>query len=105
MISTAADSVYDHAQAEFVDMVRDLVADALQWFGRLSDIERLVGLCAFILVLFVLVLVKATTRTSRPGKTRSFVSSFVLVVTFSFLAGLLIDSEFDLRRYLPANFL
>ncbi|HPF23116.1 MAG TPA: hypothetical protein PK417_06545 [Hyphomonas sp.] len=100
MIYASSQTVYDKAQTEFGDMVRDLVTGTLHWFGRLSDVERLVGLCAFILVLFMLVLVKATTRTHQPGKARSFVGSFVLVVVFSFLAGLLIDSEFDPRHFL-----
>ena len=104
MITEVAHTVYDKAEQRFVDMVQTSVADLEHWFGRLSDIERLVGLCAFILVLFILVLVKATTRTSKPGKTRNFVGSFVLVVAFSFLAGMLIDSKFDPRQFLPGNF-
>ena len=99
MFSSATQTVYDKAQTQFADMVRDLFGGLIHWFERLSDIERLVALCAFILVLFMLVLVKATTRTTKPGKTRSFIGSFVLVVTFSFLAGLLIDSKFDPRQF------
>lgn len=104
MITNAAQDVYGRAQSEFVDLVRDIIADLTHWFGRLSDLERLVGLCAFILVLFLLVLVKATTRESKPGKTRNFVGSFTLVVTFSFLVGLILDSRFDPRHWLPGVF-
>lgn len=99
MFSSASPTVYDKAQTEFVDMVEGLFGGLLHWFERLTDVERLVALCAFILVLFLLVLVKATTRTTKPGKTRSFIGSFVLVVTFSFLAGLLIDSKFDPSQF------
>lgn len=98
MFFSETQSIYEKAQTQFADMVQDLFGDLLHWFERLTDVERLVALCAFILVLFMLVLVKATTRTSKPGKTRSFVGSFVLVVTFSFLAGLMIDSKFDPRQ-------
>ena len=99
MVSRVSDDVYDDAVQRFVDAVQTGVGDLVHWFGRLSDVERLVGLCAFILVLFMLVLVKAKTRTSRPGRTRSFAGSFVLVVVFSFVAGLLIDSKFDPRQF------
>ena len=102
MITNAAQDVYDRAQSEFVDLFDNFFADLSHWFGRLSDIERLVGLCAFILVLFLLVLVKATTRESRPGKARSFVGSFTLVVTFSFLVGMILDTPYDPRQWLPA---
>ena len=103
MFNDVAESVFGKAQQEFAVLFQDTLHDLLHWFGRLSDIERLVGLCAFILVLFTLVLVKASTRTSRPGKTRNFLGALVLVVAFSFVAGLLFDSQYDPRRLLPAS--
>jgi hypothetical protein len=98
-------TVYDEAQQEFLDMVRDLVGDVTHWFSRLSDVERLVGLAAFILMLFLLVLVKASTREHVPGKTRNFAGSFVLVVTFSFLVGMLLDTPYDPRNFLNEDFI
>ena len=103
MNARAAQTVYDKAEAEFLIMFEDMVGDFLHWFGRLTDLERLLGLCAFILTLFVLVVVKSSSGSSEPGKARSFVGSFTLVVAFSFLVGLLIDSEFDPRHFLPSN--
>lgn len=97
-------SAYDEARDGFVDMSRAAMHDAADWFQGLTDLERLMGLCGFIMALFVLVVVKATTRTAEPGHGRSFISSFVLVVVFSFLAGMVIDSDLDWRQYLPANF-
>ena len=95
---------YEDAVEAFEGLTRDATHDALVWFSRLTDVERLMGLCGFILLLFVLVLVKATSRTAQPGHGRSFLSAFVLVVSFSFMSGLLIDSDLDWQRYLPSNF-
>ena len=104
MSQYASQSIYSAAGRRLLEAVEDAFGDLTDWVVGLTDIQRLVGLCAFILVLFTLLLVQATTRTRRPGKTRSFLGSFVLVVVFSFLAGLLIDSRFDLHALLPANF-
>ena len=46
-------TIFDEAKLEFFDLVRDLVGDLTHWFSRLSDLERLVGLAAFILMLFL----------------------------------------------------
>lgn len=101
----SSQTIYDEAQKEFIDMVRDLVGDVTHWFSRLSDLERLVGVAAFILILFLLVLVKSSTRERVPGKTRSFAGSFVLVITFSFLVGMLLDTPYDPRNFLTEDFI
>ena len=101
----SSQTVYDEAQQEFIDMVRDLVVDVTHWFSRLSDLERLVGLGAFILMLFLLVVVKAGTREHKPAKSRNFVSSLVLVVTFSFFVGMLLETPFDPRNFVNEDFI
>jgi hypothetical protein len=105
MSKTASNTIYDEAQEKLAALAHDFMRDMTRWFGQLSDLERLLGLCVFILVLFVLVVVKAGRREHAPGKARSFVSSFVLVVTFSFVVGLLLDTSYDPRRFLPADFM
>lgn len=101
----SSQTVYEKAEREFIDMVRDLVGDITHWFGRLSDVERLIGLGAFILMLFLLVLVKAGSRERKPGKTRNFTGSFILVVTFSFLVGMLLDTPYDPRNFVNEDFI
>jgi hypothetical protein len=105
MSKTASNTIYDEAQEKLVALAHDFMRDMTRWFGQLSDLERLLGLCVFILILFVLVVVKAGRREHAPGKARSFVSSFVLVVTFSFVVGLLLDTPYDPRGFLPADFM
>lgn len=105
MISASTQNVYDTARHEVGYLVNDMIRDLQVWFDRLSDVERLVGLCGFILVLFFLVLTKAATRSADPGSGRSFVGSFVLVVTFSFLTGYAIDGGLDLEAFIPRRFL
>lgn len=100
MSEHANESVFEEATAEFLVLAREKGEDLMEWVNRLSDVERLIGLGLFIGVLFMLVLVQSARRKRDPGKARSFVGSFVLVVTFSFLVGLLIDSEFDPRHFL-----
>ena len=51
----------------------------------------------FILILFMLILVRAGRRKADPARGRSFVSSIVLVMLFSFGAGWMIDSRFDVQ--------
>ncbi len=101
----SSQSIFDEAQSEFIDLVRDLVHDLTQWFSRLSDLERLVGLAAFILMLFLLVIVKASTRERKPAKSRNLASSLVLVVTFSFVVGMLLETPFDPRNFLTEDFI
>ncbi len=98
-------SIFDEAERNFSALTRDFARDMTHWFAQLSDLDRLLGLVLFILVLFVLVVVKSGTREQKPGKARSFVSAFVLVVTFSFVAGLLIDTRLDPRQFLPSDFM
>jgi len=105
MSTRTGSSFYETTWNEFLDMVRDFVEDTTDWLSGLSDVERLMGLCIFILLLFLLVLANGSSRTREPGKTRSFAGAFTLVVAFSFVAGLLIDSKIDPRQFLPANIL
>ena len=105
MIVVAARSVYDTAQMKLVDLSEDVFGDLLRWFERLSDMERLIGLCAFIMGLFVMIVAKSASGSGGPGNTRGFLGAFTLVVAFSFLTGMVIDSRFDPRRFLADDFM
>ena len=59
--------------------------------------EKLFFMVVFILILFMLILVRAGRRKADPARGRSFVSSIVLVMLFSFGAGWMIDSRFDVQ--------
>ena len=98
-----SDSIYGQALADFWKMCVDFGDDVMVWVSRLSDVERLIGLCAFILVLFLLVMAKSTTRRREPGKARSFASAFLLVVAFSFISGFAMDAEYNVSQYVPGN--
>ncbi|WP_321490955.1 hypothetical protein [uncultured Hyphomonas sp.] len=103
MILASIPNAYETVEREFGHVVEDATRDFQVWYERLSDVERLMGLCGFILLLFFLVLSKSATRAADPGTGRSFAGSFTLVVVFSFVAGMLIDSPFDPRHFVNAD--
>lgn len=92
-------NTYETLERDIGNLIEDALRDAQIWFERLSDVERLMGLCGFILLLFCLVISKSATRSADPSASRSFAGSFTLVVVFSFVAGMLIDSPFDPRHF------
>ncbi len=92
-------NAYESLERDLGNMISQGTRDFQVWFERLSDTERLMGLCGFILLLFCLVIAKSATRAAVPGTSRSFAGSFTLVVVFSFMAGMLIDSPFDPRHF------
>ena len=98
-------NTYETLERDIGNLIDDASRDAQIWFERLSDMERLMGLCGFILILFCLVISKSATRAADPGTSRSFAGSFTLVVVFSFLAGMLIDSPFDPRNFVNEDFI
>ncbi|MEZ5999195.1 hypothetical protein [Hyphomonas sp.] len=99
MILVSIPNTYETVEREFGLAVENTIRDFQIWFERLSDMERLMGLCGFILLLFCLVISKSATRAADPGTSRSFAGSFTLVVVFSFVAGMLIDGPFDPRHF------
>ncbi|MEZ5997998.1 MAG: hypothetical protein R3B98_04830 [Hyphomonas sp.] len=100
MSTSSGGSFYEHTWDEFLVVARDFVDDTTDWMNGLSDTERLMGLCIFILLLFLLTIVNSSKREREPGKARSFTGAFLLIVMFSFVAGLLIDSPYDPRNFL-----
>jgi hypothetical protein len=105
MILASVPNTYETVEREFGRAMADTTRDLQVWFERLSDMERLMGLCGFILLLFFLILTKSATRSADPGNGRSFIGSFTLVVVFSFVAGMLIDSPFDPRHFVNEDFI
>ena len=71
-----------------------------RWVHRLDDMEKLFFMIVFILILFMLILVRAGRRKVSPAPGRSFVSSVVLVMLFSFAAGWMMDSRFEMQEVL-----
>ena len=105
MILASMPNTYEQVERELGHAVEDATRDFQIWFERLSDMERLMGLCGFILLLFCLIISKSATRSAAPGNGRSFAGSFTLVVVFSFVAGMLIDSPFDPRHFVNEDFI
>ncbi|MCA8899897.1 MAG: hypothetical protein KDA53_01465 [Hyphomonas sp.] len=100
MSTRTGSSFYDDMWDEFLVVAKDFVDDVVDWMQGLSDLEQLMGLCIFILILFLLTLSNSANRDKDPGRARSFVGAFMLVVTFSFVAGLMIDTPYDPRNFL-----
>jgi hypothetical protein len=53
MISASIPNAYETVEREFGRVLADATRDIQVWFERLSDMERLMGLCGFILLLFL----------------------------------------------------
>ena len=70
--------------------------DAQIWLSLLSDFERLLLIVLFILLLLILILLQSKRRASEPSSGRNFPSALLLVVVFSFGAGWILDSRFDI---------
>ncbi|MDX1293247.1 MAG: hypothetical protein R3265_10570 [Hyphomonas sp.] len=95
---------------DFLEEVLEKIADVANavyydfsvWVHRLNDTERLFLMIMFILILFMLILVRSRRRKVEPSRGRSFVSSVMLVMLFSFGAGWMIDSRFDMQSILNA---
>lgn len=87
-----------------LDKVAEVANQALEevtvWVDGLEDMEKVFFMVMFILLLFMLILVKAARRKAEPRRGRSFLSSIVLVMLFSFGAGWMLDSRFDMQSML-----
>ena len=62
--------------------------------------EKVFFMAVFIALLFFLILVKAANRKHAPKQGRSFMSSIILVMLFSFGAGWMLDSRYDMQHVL-----
>ena len=85
---------------KIAEVANDIILDVPDWVDHLSDMEKVFFMAVFIALLFFLILVKAANRKHTPKKGRSFVSSIVLVMLFSFGAGWMLDSRFALHHML-----
>ena len=87
------------AAEEFQVWMRQAWHDAQVWLALLSDFERLLLIALFILLLMVLILLNSNHRASDPSRGRSFLSSLLLIMVFSFGAGWILDSRFDIGNF------
>ena len=82
---------------KIAEVANDIILDVTDWVDHLSDMEKVFFMAVFIALLFFLILVKAANRKHAPKQGRSFMSSIILVMLFSFGAGWMIDSRFDVQ--------
>ena len=61
------------------------------WIARLSDGERVVGLCVFALTIMILMMRPARKQKTSRGKGTQFVFALAIVVIFGFGAGWILD--------------
>ena len=69
MILATIPNTYQTVEEEFGRAIESGIRDFQIWFERLSDAERLMGLCGFILLLFCLGISKSATRAASPART------------------------------------
>ncbi|MEM6535886.1 MAG: hypothetical protein AAF613_09630 [Pseudomonadota bacterium] len=75
----------------FVVEVKALGDDLYYWVTHLSDEERTIGICIFIVVLMFMIFSRRVKKNTDPGTSRSFTGAFFLVVIFAFGAGWSMD--------------
>jgi MFS superfamily sulfate permease-like transporter len=85
---------------KLTEVANDAWRDFSIWVQRLDDTEKLFFMVVFILLLLMLILMRARRRASDPTPGRSFVSSILLVMVFSFGAGWMLDSRYDMQHVL-----
>lgn len=90
--SNSSADPYKAAFEQFMIEVRFYLGEVQAWLMNLSDGEKILGLCAFVLVLMLIIVSKAR-RNEDPGSNgRQFSGALVLVMIFAFGAGWTIDS-------------
>ncbi|WP_158533981.1 hypothetical protein [Hyphomonas pacifica] len=100
MYEASSNSVLNRFLDEVAHTLNVAYRETSLWLARLDDMEKVFLLSGFILILFMLIIVKAAKRPHNPGKGRSFFTSLVLVMVFAFGAGWILDSRLDLSHYL-----
>ncbi|MEE9380445.1 MAG: hypothetical protein V3V03_03485 [Hyphomonadaceae bacterium] len=68
-----------------------MMTDLNVWLQRLSESEKLLGLCIFILVLLYFVIRRPSDQKESGAMGRQFAMALVVVVFFSFGIGWLVD--------------
>ncbi len=83
---------YQAVFEQFMIEVRFYLGEVQGWLLSLSDGEKILGLCAFVLVLMLIIVSKAR-RNEDPGSNgRQFSGALVLVLIFAFGAGWTLDA-------------
>jgi hypothetical protein len=83
---------YKAAFEQFMIEVRFYLGEVQGWLMSLSDGEKILGLCAFVLFLLLMIISKAR-RNEDPGSNgRQFSGALVLVMIFAFGAGWTLDA-------------
>lgn len=100
MSNSSSMDLFNRVLDKIAEVANEAYYDFSRWVHRLDDMEKLFFMIVFILILFMLILVRAGRRKVNPAPGRSFVSSVVLVMLFSFGAGWMMDSRFEMQDVL-----
>ncbi len=84
----------------FVEEVQALGDDLYHWVTNLSDEERVIGICLFIVVLIYMIFSRRVRKETGTGNGRQFTGALVLVVIFAFGAGWGFDSNAGSLSYI-----
>lgn len=74
------------------------------WIARLSDGERVVGLCVFALTILLLMMGPTKKRTTPRGKGTQFVFALAIVMIFGFGAGWLFEEDAGVGEFVSTLF-
>ncbi len=74
------------------------------WIARLSDGERVVGLCVFALTIMILMMAPTKKRKTPRGKSTQFVFALAIVMIFGFGAGWLFEDNAGVGEFVSTLF-
>lgn len=77
----------------FVIEVTALGEDLYYWVTHLSDEERTIAICIFIVVLMFMIFSRRLKQNDEPGTGRNFTGAFFVVVILAFGAGWSMDTS------------
>jgi hypothetical protein len=87
-----------------VSQAQSRAHDFAIWTARLSDAERVVGLCVFALTIMILMMGPAKKRKTSRGKGTQFVFALAIVMIFGFGAGWLVEDNAGVGEFVSALF-
>lgn len=98
--SSASSDVYKRAFSQFMTEVRFYLGDAQAYINDLTVGERLLALCAFIMLLMYLIVSRARKKYNPGSHGRQFAGALVLVLVVVLGAGWTFNSGEGMLSYL-----
>jgi TctA family transporter len=104
MVSSSNAAFMESLWNMIVSHARSGAHDFAIWTARLSDAERIVGLCVFALTIMILMMGPTKRRKAPRGKGTQFVFALAIVMIFGFGAGWLFEDNAGVGEFVSTLF-